>query len=179
MTSTLYVDNLEPNLGDAVHAAGHVVQVLNKISNVVGSTSSTSWTNSGVSDLNLSITPKFENSKILMTVDLQLEMTAASAGSFIFARDPAGTPVYFANSGVASGLAPSNNSDGLSKLFLTQGYTVNGQTFSHSGIDTPNTTSPVTYGILWGVYSGTGYFNQGTGGGYRMCSCITLTEIAQ
>jgi hypothetical protein len=177
--STLYVDNLQPNLGNAVHAAGHVVQVVNKISNASGSTTSTSWTNSGVDDLNFSITPKFQNSKILMTVDLQLEMSGSNAGSFIFARDPAGTPVYFANSGVPSQLNPSNNANGLSKMFLSQGYTVNGQTFSHSGTDTPNTTSAVTYGILWGVNSGTAYFNQGTGGGRKMCSCITLMEIAQ
>lgn len=165
--------------------AGHIIQVVEKQDSTTATVSaSSSWTNSGVSGLNLSITPKFSNSKILMTVHMQLECGSASnSGGIIFARDPSGTPTYFANSGTSSGLSggggPFNGSEGVSKIFLSQGYGgVNGQCTSHSGIDTPSTTSSVTYGVLWGTNSGTSYYNRGAGG-YTLNSSITLMEIAQ
>jgi hypothetical protein len=158
--------------------SGTVLQVVNINSASTATTTSTSWTNTGVSSLNTTITPTSTSSKIYMVVHLQLEMSSSSIGSIIFARDPAGTPVYFANSGVSSGLTPGTDSNGISKFFLSQGYSgINGQTTSHAGIDTPNTTSSVTYGILWGINGGTGYFNRG-GAGYNGNSSLTLMEIA-
>ena len=61
--STLYVDNLQPNLGNAVHAAGHVVQVQTTASALVSSVSGTTYTDI----LSLSFTPKFANS--LLRID--------------------------------------------------------------------------------------------------------------
>lgn len=63
--STLYVDNLQPNLGNAVHAAGHVVQVQTGSKRGVVSTSSSAYVASG---LGVSITPKFSTSTLLISI---------------------------------------------------------------------------------------------------------------
>lgn len=159
---------------------GTILQVVQKQDSSTSSSTSTSYTNTGVSGLNLSITPKFTSSKILMTVHMQLECGSGSnSGGIIFARDPSGTPTYFANSGTSSGLGnPFNSSNGVSKVFLSQGYGgINGQCTSHAGIDTPSTTSAVTYGVLWGTNNSTVYYNKGAGG-YTLNSSIILIEIA-
>ena len=190
--STLKVNSIEARTGTTIeipsgnvlNAPGHIVQLVEKQDKTAASTSSTSFTNSGVSGLNLSITPKFATSKIYMTVHLSVEMTGANTGFIIFARDPAGTPVYFANTGESANLSGAgNSSDGVSKYFLTQGYGgVNGGCTSHSGIDSPNTTSAVTYGILWGTNNASypAYYNRGVGSAtYVTNSSISLMEIAQ
>ena len=62
--STLYVDNLQPNLGSGVHAAGHVVQVQTTSSPLFSNLTSTTYTDL----LTLNFTPKFSNS--LLRVDV-------------------------------------------------------------------------------------------------------------
>ena len=176
--SELRTNKIYPRDGLPAGVSGGIIQIVEKIDSTASTTTSTSWTNSGVDGLNISITPTSASNKILMMVTMHLEMDTSSTGSIIFARDPAGTPVYFANSGVASGLNPGNNSTGVSKLFLSQGYSgLNGQTTSHFGVDSPGTTSSVTYGVLWGVHDQTGYYNRGPGG-YNGSSSIVLMEIS-
>lgn len=176
--SELRTNKIYPRDGLPAGASGGIIQVVQKIDGNTNTTTTTSWTNTGLSGLNLSITPTSASNKILMMVSMQLEMASTDAGSIIFARDPAGTPTYFANSGVASGLNPGNDANGVSKLFLSQGYGgINGQTTSHFGIDSPATTSSVTYGVLWGVNAGTGYYNRGPAG-YNGASSILLMEVS-
>ena len=188
--STLKTNTIQAATGSTVNVAsghvlsapGHIVQLVEKQDKANASTTSTSFTNTGVSGLNLSITPKLATSKIFMTVHLQMEMNGANAGFIIFARDPAGTPVFFSNTGESAGLGGAGNtSNGISKIFLSQGYSgINGQIVSHSGIDSPNTTSAITYGIHWGVNGSTGYYNRGVGSAsYVTNSSISLMEIAQ
>jgi hypothetical protein len=62
--STLYVDNLQPNLGSGVHAAGHVVQIQNTSTLLSGTISSTT----PVDLLSISFTPKFDNSSLYIVV---------------------------------------------------------------------------------------------------------------
>ena len=177
--SELRTNKIYPRNGLPSGASGGIIQIVEKIDATVNTTTSTSWTNLGVDSLNISIKPTSASNKILMMVTMQLECgTGANSGSIIFARDPTGTPVYFGNSGVASGLTPGNNSNGVSKFFLSQGYGGhNGQTTSHFGVDSPGTTSTVTYGVLWGVNTGTAYYNRGAGG-YNGSSSIVLMEIS-
>ena len=176
--SELRTNKIYPRDGLPAGASGGIIQIVEKIDATTNTTTSTSWTNLGVEGLNLSITPTSASNKILMMVTMQLEMSTSSTGSIIFARDPAGTPVYFANSGVSSGIVPGNNSTGISKFFLSQGYGgLNGQTTSHFGVDSPGTTSSVTYGVIWGVNGGTGYYNRG-GSGYNGSSSIILMEVS-
>jgi hypothetical protein len=177
--SELRTNKIYPRDGLPAGASGGIIQIVEKIDATTNTTTSTSWTNLGVEGLNLSITPTSASNKILMMVTMQLECgTGSNTGSIIFARNPTGTPVYFANSGVASGLDPGNNSTGISKFFLSQGYSgLNGQTTSHFGVDSPGTTSSVTYGVLWGTNSGTAYYNRG-GSGYNGSSSIILMEVS-
>ena len=67
--STLYVDNLQPNLSNAVHAAGHLVQVGHATSDtqIIYGSGSTSWITAVTGDF----TPKFSTSKIYVDVTLQ------------------------------------------------------------------------------------------------------------
>ena len=176
--SELRTNKIYPRDGLPAGASGGIIQMVEKIDSSANTTTSTSWTNSGVDGLNISITPTSASNKILMMVTMHLEMDTSSTGAIIFARDPAGTPVYFANSGVAAGIGPGNDSNGVSKLFLSQGYSgLNGQTTSHFGVDSPGTTSSVRYGVLWGVNGGNGYYNRGPGG-YNGSSSIVLMEIS-
>ena len=98
---------------------GKVLQVRHKLDENQSSTTSTSYTNTPTSGLNHTITPIAASSKIVMVVHLQLEMSGANVVSMIFARDPAGTPAYFANRQQASNQAPaytSNEFQGLTNL---------------------------------------------------------------
>ena len=65
--STLYVDNLQPNLGSRVMAAGHVVQVVQATSTTNLTVSSggggTTWNDSGAT---VTITPTVASSKVLV-----------------------------------------------------------------------------------------------------------------
>ena len=59
--STLYVDNLEPNLGNAVHAAGHCVQSKHyEIGGSAVNVATATWTEFA----SVTFTPKYANSHI-------------------------------------------------------------------------------------------------------------------
>ena len=81
--STLYVDNLQPNLGSAVHAAGHVVQCVQYFDPncVAESSSSTSLVGSSVRK---TITPFYSNSLII--VQCALSMVDAQSSAFLAAE---------------------------------------------------------------------------------------------
>jgi len=178
--SQLKVNSIVPSGGlPAGASGGGIIQVVQKIDSSTSTSTSTSYTNTGLIPLNLSITPTSSSNKILMIVHMQLECAAGSnTGSIIFARNPAGTPTYFGNSGTASGIGAGNNANGVSKFFLSQGYGgLNGQTTSHLGIDSPATTSETTYGVHWGTNAGTIYYNRG-GNGFVGASSIILMEIS-
>ena len=159
---------------------GKIIQIKHVVDATTGSTSSNSFTNSPVSSLNTNITPVAAGSKILMIVHLNIEMGGANSGSILFARDPAGSPSYFGNSGADSSLAPSNNSTGATKIFLSQGYGgVNGTNVCASGEDSPSYSlgNTLTYGILVGCNGNTLYYNSGPGG-YNLVSQLILMEVA-
>jgi len=69
--STLYVDNLQPNLGSRVMAAGHVVQVVSArdTTRVQGSTSA--YQNTGLA---ITFTPSSANSKLLFIADVSVNL---------------------------------------------------------------------------------------------------------
>ena len=159
---------------------GKVLQVRHKLDQNQSSTTSTSYTNTPTSGLNHTITPIAASSTIVMVVHLQLEMSGANVVSMIFARDPAGTPAYFANRQQASNQTPANTSNGCSKFGLSQGYgSVNGQIMSHSGEDSPSYSvgDTLTYGILIGINGNEAFYNRGIDGTFRGSSSIFLMEV--
>ena len=62
--STIYVDNLQPNLGSRVMAAGHVMQVVSSSNGDSWSTTSTSYVD--ITDMSVTITPTSASSKLLV-----------------------------------------------------------------------------------------------------------------
>lgn len=79
--STLYVDNLQPNLGSRVMAAGHVVQVQTKKWASAGF-STTSSSPTAITDFYVDITPTSSNSIILF----QSSITMVNATTSGYAR---------------------------------------------------------------------------------------------
>ena len=66
--STLFVDNLKPNLNTGINIPGHIIQVVQNTSTTQFSQGGTSFTNT---NLDATITPKYQNSKILISVKQQ------------------------------------------------------------------------------------------------------------
>ena len=128
--STLYVDNLQPNLGSRVMAAGHVVQVVEASQK---STVSVSASSSDTIILTCNITPTSSSSKIL--VSFHLTMTAvdnrgAAYGDAGYARVMRDGSTEVCKSSVNV----INNGDVRSRGNLSSAI-----------LDAPNTTSSIAY----------------------------------
>lgn len=63
--STIYADNIKPNLQDGVHIPGHVIQTLDTISTTTNGTSIT--TSTPVTVASIDITPRAAGSKFVIT----------------------------------------------------------------------------------------------------------------
>lgn len=135
-------------------SAGQVLQVVNATTSTNSSTTSTSFV---ATNLTATITPKFSNSKILVIVNGVGWCGLTAYAYYTIAR---GTTVL------------SSGSSGLSAIYNNDGATP----ISMSFLDSPSTTSPVSYSAYFkrGA-SGTAFFVEGTNG----TGVITLMEIAQ
>ena len=161
--STLYVDNLAPNLGSQVQIpnlkplAGSVVQVVSDTFSTQYSTSS----NSDVDFRSVTITPQYSSSKILVLVNLMAKITSSNGYAFTYIKGKRdGTVIW----------------DGFPVIGGNGGfYDVRGVA-SFSTLDAPNTTSLVTYTFSHNAnYTDQSvYINNGTDP-----SNVTLMEIAQ
>jgi len=164
--STLYVDNLQPNLGSQVEIpnlkplAGSVVQVVHGRFTTFTTITSTSLVATGIT---ATITPTSASSKILILASTN---GIYKASGNIYMRTQ-----IFRNSDVAffvQEIATYDNSSGNNS----------GNVMSHH-LDSPNSTSALTYEIYAALTnSGTVYFNN-QNNGRPMESGITLMEIAQ
>ena len=182
--STMYVDTItEKTLGngvqiaDLVPAAGSVIQVQSSVlSSKVSTTSlySTAYVDTGLS---VSITPKFSTSKILITSSLM----CGSSASFNFFKLLRGTTEL--------GLGDAAGSrERCTFCFYPDGGGINNTSVSngHTFLDSPATTSAITYKWTWAVSSGSyqAVLNcvvRDTDNTYepRGASTITVMEIAQ
>jgi hypothetical protein len=147
----------------STYAPGHVVQVVNGSYSVGVSTGGGAWVDTGLSAI---ITPKFASSKILITVQ-QAGCGKIGADTTInlkLVRNSSDV-TYFATAGAWTGTAATN-------LGFTMGTT---------HLDSPSTTSPVTYKTQFNAFSpniGTVHVQHSVGAGWPT-STITLMEIAQ
>ena len=157
--STLYVDNLQPNLGSRVMAAGHVVQVLQATYATETQSSASTFTDTGAE---ITITPTSTSSKILVMA------TITSAGVNGSGGDARGFFRLW---------------DGSSELIRTD---VRSYDYGNSGsiqwgswqlnyLDSPATTSAVTYKVQQSLTAGSGI---------RVCEAnhamsMQVMEIAQ
>ena len=173
--STLYVDNLQPNLGSRVMAAGHVVQVKEAHAPSSGTTSFTSSTFTDIG-LSVSITPTSTSSKflILYTCPVFVYGTSHDAigGGFRLYRDSTAIDDPQGDSGGALG-------NWLNLNLAQTGYWDYFWTHTGNMMDYPNTSSPINYNVKYsqrgGEISRIGY----DGSSYHPRCRMTVMEIAQ
>jgi len=145
-----------------IPAGGKMLQCLNAVTNTTGSTTSTSFIDS---PLTLAITPSATSSKILVLT------------SFYFGG------VHNTQYGTHVGLF--RDSTQLSTDIVTGHDSANysgdaGQAASFSYLDSPSSTSSLTFKLKYKTESTTAYFNKGTSGTHwgQGTSSITLMEIS-
>tara|TARA_R110001592_G_scaffold359680_1_gene666617 strand:+ start:419 stop:931 length:513 start_codon:yes stop_codon:yes gene_type:complete len=152
-----------------VNSTGSVLQVVQGLKTDSASTTSTSFGNSGLA---ASITPSSTSSKILIIVNtdigqsnfqkrVHLKLTGGNTATYI---GNAGT-------GVESAItAATRVNDAYGQLPTSMGY-----------MDSPATTSAITYNVQWRVEGDTAYMNRPAtldSVGANTASTIVLMEIA-
>ena len=154
--SILKVDTInEKTSGNGVAIPGHVIQVVNGLLTTGASNNTASYVDSG---LTATITPKFATSKILVTaIILAVENNTATEGTHVKL------------------LRGSTDLNEFGKFMgYTRTYMTNHPSISY--LDSPSTTSAITYKVQFkrGQGSGIAYI-----GANSCTSSMTLMEIAQ
>ena len=146
---------------------GKILQVKQTFKNDTASTSSGSF--SDISGLTVSITPSATSSKVLYKGSLYLAYTGAE-GNFRLKRTIGGTATDIGVSSVLDDDADGTFAIGGSSLYLTDNFEF---------LDSPNTTSAITYGIKWHMHSGTMYLNRTWDNNwFHGASSVTAMEVS-
>jgi len=152
-------------------SAGVVLQVVSATKLNSFSTSSTSLVD--VTDLTVSITPKFSTSKILVLMNVKGTSSNGTAGSsdsgVTLVRGT--TPIAVGTSGTNSNFTGQLSGRNLNNLISFS------STISY--LDSPATTSATTYKVQARAAAGTIYINIDEGSYSGSASSITVMEIAQ
>lgn len=154
MASTMRFDKWENSLGVPYQA---IIQVVS--ATYVGAEVSNSTTTYADTNLTATITPKFANSKLLITIHgnvLKNNTNTANSGNIRLLR----------NSTVVKT---------LTSLFVTNTALENGGSYSFAYIDSPNTTAAVTYKTQFANSVASSVIVHGRGHD----GTITIMEIAQ
>jgi len=164
-TSALTIDSSGNLTASAnVHYAGAVLQVQ---SSQVSAWSPTSSTSAIASGLSVTITPKFNNSKVLVLVSMNGLYTQAAGTYAVYHLYKGGSIVNFMSS------VQGQNAG--------SGYEY-GACLAHQYLDSPATTSATTYEVYYlsaGTSGSVGFNNYAAGGNNTTHSTITAMEIAQ
>jgi hypothetical protein len=175
MTSTMRFDKWENSLGQPY---GTVLQVRSTAKTDVFTTSSTTYT--PITGLTASITPSSASSKVLVTVQLSFGLGGTTTGiNFGSFRLTGG------NSATYKGVTPGSRRDAVFGGTSDVNNAAAMLSCSIVFLDSPNTTSPITYGVET-ITRASGFIviNRTNGDGdndynTRGASSITLMEIAQ
>ena len=138
MSSELRVDKIIPTSGVPASGGGGIIQIVQNTHNTESSTSSSSYVASG---LTLNITPKFNTSKVLVCFNLPLQSGAHNLRAAV-GLHRGGSQIYLAQRESLFNGSSSNNSETVSGMFL----------------DSPATTSTLTYDVRVRVSGGSGTF---------------------
>ena len=154
--------------------AGSILQVVSTTKSDTASTTTDSF--SDISGFNVSITPKFSTSKIFIVVSAMNGGDWWVTGGSIFKLVRNSTDLA-----VSSGAT-------VNSTFASHGYSIaSGDTRAHlrmdsfNYLDSPATTSALTYKIQWRLYSGAGstnYLNRNWINAVGGSSTITAMEVA-
>jgi hypothetical protein len=162
--STLYVDNLQPNLGDYVHAEGHVVNY--KVYN--WSSYTTVNSTSYVLARSASYTPKKAGNLIIVDTFGRLSMDVSVIALVDFGISIDGGLTFIGGHEIGNATASYVHNDR--------------QTATFKGDFIASSTSPVTIGIYQRDHNGVDNFASGAYWGTTSVSNkhgFTVTEIAQ
>jgi len=190
MASELHVDAIKHSGGTSamtinssgvVHIPGSIIQVVNTDKLDTGSSNTTlpTWADSG---LTCTITPKFNNSKILVQVNTALGINSSIFNYMRVVRNIGGGSFSM----ISEATAPGNRNPVHATVYDEDNQgPVELVSFVH--LDSPATTSAVIYKVQLSQsggsgYVGLGYSNRDTdGAGYdpRVSSRIVLQEVAQ
>ena len=138
MSSELRVDKIVPIDGAPANGGGGIIQIIHDTSSTESSTSSGNYVTTGLS---LNITPKFSTSKILVCFNLPLQSGAHNLRAAV-GLHRGGSQIYLAQREALFNNSSSNNSETASGMFL----------------DSPATTSTLTYDVRVRVSGGSGTF---------------------
>ena len=185
MTSIIKVDQIQNAAGGTPTAAdlglnvsGSVLQVVQGIKTDTSATSGMSFVT--LSGLSASITPTSTSSKILVTWTIWFGQTAQH-------NRTVGRLRRTVNGSITYPFLANQDGSRTSATWGTQyGGAIHGETQCASGsfLDTPATTSAITYDFDWSGEGGTAYINRGYEADgdnaytQRLCSSIIIQEIA-
>jgi hypothetical protein len=145
-------------------SAGQVLQVVSTTSTTTFS--STSTTPVDITGLSVSITPKFSTSKVLVV----FSTTGSATDSLNLYLNRNGTNIDLGSGGSAKNATISSVPTGNSAFVYS---------YSAQYLDSPATTSAVTYKIQSDTNAGTFYIGRrGSGTDFNSPSSITVMEIA-
>ena len=177
MTSTMRFDKWENSLGQPYGTVLQVVQAVktDTMATTMSLQTGTPTTSNTVFLMSASITPKSSNSKILVTSNIKYSGVGSTPALVLF-RDS--NPVGIGDAAGSRRLSTAGS-----------GLQVDANQISGNGdisfLDSPNTSSSVTYSIrFWSDNSNITYVNRSatdsdSATGVRTISTITLMEIAQ
>jgi hypothetical protein len=156
--STLYTDAIQPNLESRVAIPGHIIQVVQDVDITRAQISSTSYTPVHASQ---TITPSSASSKILIHLNFGVnDNTTSDIASYITIYRDGTTNLGDSNYGLAKMRATTTRLETMQSIMY---------------LDSPSTTSQITYAMYAKVSGGTFEFPGATG----MPTTLTLMEIAQ
>ena len=171
--SILKVDTInEKTSGNGVAIPGHVIQTVNKTFTTQTASTSTSYID--VNGGSLSITPKFSNSKIFVNFNFSLGFNSSTTYMYGGTQVLRGSTVLTTSPTDGTGSYEVGTAIGSSSTIEVY------HRYSHQLIDSPSTTSAVTYKLQFKAYgSGGGTMRVNPGGNTIGTSHIILQEIAQ
>ena len=166
MSSTLFVDAIEPNLSSGVHIPGHVVQVQSIIGNTFSSTTTAGVALTGAT---LSFTPKYANSNILISIRMPYTLVKGTATAAWFSP-------YIKVDGSAIGPSPSANYEYGINFGDTNWNDFRGVAYTQA-IHTVTSINPISIASVAVNYGGDGTLRINEDGYYK--TTIIAQEIAQ
>lgn len=169
---TLTVDNLNLKNSGVVSSVGKVLQVQSAFKSDTDSTTSTS--DVAISGLSLTLTPASASSKVLVQFDVGTMGNHSNTHMFY-------TP--YRDIGGGGYNAIGQGTGGGSYNYAAGSYAANTMyhTVGHCFLDSPNTTSEITYKLYFRVSSAsfTGYINRrGSDDLFRGSTSLICTEVA-
>ena len=168
MASQLRVDKIVPVDGAPTGGGGGIIQIKQTFLDTATSTT-TSGSFTDISGMSVSITPKFNTSKIFVMITLgSISSAAGISVGFRLLRD----------STAVGNAADTTLQSGFTNIY--DGGDASLFSASHNFLDSPATTSAITYKLQWRNSSGTTYLNRysGSSDSYNGSSTITAMEVS-